>query len=77
MSDSTKAVLVVLVLCSLPFVGPYLFLMAFLAEGGSEHVNNVGRWLLAGYATIYLVAVYYVLKTLIAKIVQNEINKQK
>lgn len=76
MNRIVKAVLATVILLSLPLVGPVLFLMAFLAESGSEHINNIGRVLLGIYLLIYLSALYYAIKALVLRVVHEDKNKQ-
>jgi len=67
-------ILAVIILLSLPFVGPILVLIAFYAESGSNTMNYIGRFLLGAYSSIYLISLYFVFRTLVLYIVRTHRN---
>lgn len=67
-------VLAILLLLSLPFVGPILVLLAFYAESGSYTMNYIGRVLLSMYSVVYLISLYFIARAAILHIVRTHRN---
>ena len=67
-------ILTIIILLSLPFVGPILAIMAFYAESGSYTMNYIGRVLLGTYSLIYLISLYFVFRAAVLYIVRTHRN---